>query len=96
LAVIVLRDISFDKLEVACEQMRQRIDRIIEAEGLKATVRGPMPAVISRIQRFHRMQIIIQAPQAATIQQLFAGLRAAGPIRPTVKVAIDIDPVNLL
>ncbi len=96
LAVIVLRDVSFDKLETACEQMRQRIDRIIEREGLKATVRGPMPAVISRIQRFHRMQIIIQAPQAATVQQLFAGLRAAGPIRPTVKVAIDIDPVNLL
>ncbi len=96
LAVIVMRDVSFDKLETACEQMRQRIDRIIEREGLKATVRGPMPAVISRIQRFHRMQIIIQAPQAATVQQLFAGLRAAGPIRPTVKVAIDIDPVNLL
>jgi len=96
LAVILLRDVSFDKLEAACEQMRQRIDRIIQAEGLKATVRGPMPAVISRIQRFHRMQIIIQAPQAATIQQLFACLRAEGPVRPTVKVAIDIDPVNLL
>jgi primosomal protein N' len=96
LAVIVLRDISFDKLKAASEQMRQRIDRIIQAEGLKATVRGPMPAVISRIQRFHRMQIIIQAPQAATIQQLFACLRAEGPVRPTVKVAIDIDPVNLL
>jgi primosomal protein N' (replication factor Y) len=96
LAVIVMRDGNFDRLETACKQMRQRIDRIIEAEGLQASVRGPMPAVISRIQRFHRMQIIIQAPQAATVQQLFAGLRAAGPIRPTVKVAIDIDPVNLL
>ncbi len=96
LALIVLRDISFDKLEAASEQMRQRIDRIIQAEALKATVRGPMPAVISRIQRFHRMQIIIQAPQAATIQQLFACLRAEGPVRPTVRVAIDIDPVNLL
>jgi primosomal protein N' (replication factor Y) len=96
LAVIVMRDGNFDRLETACKQMRQRIDRIIEAERLQASVRGPMPAVISRIQRFHRMQIIIQAPQAATVQQLFAGLRAAGPIRPTVKVAIDIDPVNLL
>jgi len=96
LAVIVMRDGNFDRLETACKQMRQRIDRIIEAEGLGASVRGPMPAVISRIQRFHRMQIIIQALQAATVQQLFAGLRAAGPIRPTVKVAIDIDPVNLL
>jgi len=96
LAVIVMRDCNFDKLDVACRQMRRRIDRIIGREKLEANVRGPMPAVISRIQRFHRMQIIIQAPQAATVQKLFTGLRAAGPVRPAVKVAIDIDPVNLL
>jgi primosomal protein N' (replication factor Y) len=96
LAVVVMRDMNFDRLEIACRQMRQRIDEAIDGLGLEATVRGPMPAVISRIQRFHRMQIIIQAPEATTIQRLFAGLRAERPIRPAVKVAIDIDPVNLL
>ncbi len=96
LAVIVLRDMKFEKLETACMQMRHRIDRIIERQALKATVRGPMPAVISRIQRFHRMQIIIQAPEATTIQRLFSHLRTEPPIRPAVKVAIDIDPINLL
>jgi primosomal protein N' (replication factor Y) len=96
LAVVVLRDMKFEKLDAACKQMRQRIDRIIEREALEVTVRGPMPAVISRIQRFHRMQIIIQAPEATTIQRLFSCLRAEPPIRPAVKVAIDIDPINLL
>ena len=96
LAVIVLRDMKFDKLEAACRKMRQRIDRIIEREALEVTVRGPMPAVISRIQRFHRMQIIIQAPEATTIHRLFTRLRTEPPIRPAVKVAIDIDPINLL
>jgi len=96
LAVVVLRDMKFEKLEEACKRMRQQIDRIIEREDLEVTVRGPMPAVISRIQRFHRMQIIIQAPEATTIQRLFSRLRAEPPIRPAVKVAIDIDPINLL
>ena len=96
LALIVLRDMKFDKLEAAGNQMRQRIDAIVGREGLQATVRGPMPAVISRVQRFHRMQIIVQAPNAATIQRLFAALRAERPIRPAVRIAIDIDPVNLL
>lgn len=96
LAVIVMRDKSFDKLEVACKEMRFRIDGIIGRYGLDAVVRGPMPAVISRIQRNHRMQIIIQAPEAAILQELFAGLRASGTIRPKVGVAIDVDPVNLL
>ena len=96
LAAIVMRDRNFDKLNTAAGAMREKIDLIIERDRLEATVRGPMPAAISRIQRFHRMQIIIQAPQAATIQRLFTSLRAAGPVRPTVKVAVDIDPVNLL
>jgi primosomal protein N' (replication factor Y) len=96
LARLVLRDMKFDKLEAACRQMRQRIDTVIARDGLKAKVRGPMPAVISRMQRFHRMQIIVQAPEPATVQRLFAGLRAERPIRPAVKVAIDIDPIHLL
>jgi len=96
LAVIVMRDTNFEKLEAACKMMRERIDHIVRRDGLKIVVRGPMPAVISRIQRFHRMQIIVQAPQAKTMQRLFTGLRAEGPVRPAVKVAIDIDPVNLL
>jgi len=96
LAAIVMRDTNFDKLDAACKMMRERIDYIVERDNLTAVVRGPMLAVISRIQRFHRMQIIIQAPEAATMQQLFSSLRVGRPVRPTVKVAIDIDPVNLL
>jgi len=96
LAVVTLRDWNFDKLEAACNRMRERIDQIVQFKQLKAIVRGPMPAVISRIQRFHRMQIIIQAPEAAIVRELFTSLRQVGPVRPTVKVAIDIDPINLL
>ena len=96
LAAIIMRDQNFEKLELACNRMRQVLDSIIETKRLKATVRGPMPAVISRIQRFHRMQIIVQAPQAAVLRDLFSALRAKQPIRPAVKVAIDVDPVNLL
>ena len=96
LAVVVLRDMDFDKLEKACEAMRERIGGIVESEGHETVVRGPMPAAISRVQRYHRMQIIVQTPDAATMQRLFAQVRAMGPIRPSVKIAIDIDPVNLL
>jgi len=96
LAGLVMRDKSFDKLDAACQAMRERIDKIVEQEGLKVTVRGPMPAVISRIQRFHRMRIIVQAPEASSVRQLFSSLRASGAVRPAVKVAVDIDPVDLL
>ena len=96
LALVTLRDMNFEKLEVACKNMREKIDRIIEQNRLKINARGPIPAVISRVQRFHRMQIILQAPQAELLRELFNKLRAEKPVRPAVKVAIDIDPVNLL
>jgi len=96
MAIVHMRDTKFDKLEAACQAMRWRLDAIIEAEGLNIKLRGPMPATISRIQRYHRMQIILQAPDPAPLQGLFTALRAGPPIRPAVKVAVDVDPVNLL
>jgi len=96
LALITLRDRTFEKLEQAANAMRERIDRIIADEHLQIKVRGPMPATISRIQTFHRLQIILQAPAPAILHQLFTILRKSPPIRPAVTIAIDIDPVDLL
>ncbi|MCJ7778799.1 MAG: primosomal protein N', partial [Sedimentisphaerales bacterium] len=96
LALITLMDGNFDRLETASKTMRDRIDTIMKLNRLKAIVRGPMPAMISRIQRLHRMQIIVQAPQPDILRDLFNILRARRAARPTVKVVIDIDPVNLL
>jgi primosomal protein N' (replication factor Y) len=96
LAIVMLRDPKFDKLEGAAHTMRERLDTIVQQQRLHAKIRGPLPAVISRIERFHRIQIIVQTPDAATMRRLFGTLRAERPIRPAVKIAIDIDPVNLL
>ena len=96
LAAITMRDRNFEKLELACKNMRQKLDCIVQQQELAARIRGPMPAVISRIQRFHRMQIVVQVPDAESMRQLFSRLRTEPAVRPTVKVAIDIDPVNLL
>jgi len=96
LAVVGLRDMNFEKLQAASKAMRQRIDGIVTGENLNIVGRGPMEAIISRIQRFHRMQIIIQGRTADDIQRLFGVLRVLGAIKPAVKAAIDIDPVNLL
>jgi len=96
MAAVVMRDVSYERLEAAAGQMKQKIDTAVKRLDLKTVIRGPLPPPISRIQRYHRLQIIIQAPQAKIIQKLFAELRKSSPIRPAVKVAIDIDPVNLL
>jgi len=96
LATIVLRDQKFEKLTEACNTLKKTIDTIIKRDGLAIEVRGPMPCTISRIERFHRMQIILQAATAPPIQNLCAALRATGVFSQAVRTMVDIDPVNLL
>jgi primosomal protein N' (replication factor Y) len=96
MAIVGLKDEKFDKLTVACDAMRARLDELIDFYGLDLKIRGPMPATISRVQRFHRMQIIVQGSHIGAINRLFAAWRAGPPIRPVVKIAVDVDPINIL
>jgi primosomal protein N' (replication factor Y) len=96
MAIIQMRYSKYEPLEVASRVMAERLEQTIRRLGLEIKVRGPMPAVISRIQRFHRLQIILQAPTAADLQKLFADLRTQSPIRPAVQIYYDVDPVHVL
>ena len=96
MAAVLMRDPKYDRLTAAADLICGRLDQIIRSRDLPVKLRGPMPAPISRIQRFHRMHIIVQAPRPGPIQQLFADFRASAPIRPAVQVQIDIDPVGVL
>jgi primosomal protein N' len=55
-----------------------------------------MPAVISRVQRFHRMQIILQAGKPVQLGELLTRFRGLKPVASAVQVQVDVDPVNLL
>jgi len=96
MAAMVLSDREYEKLQPASNNIRRMIDSIIQRHNLEAIVRGPAPAAISRIQRLHRMQIIIQSPSAQDLQKLFGFFREILQSRHNVKVVIDIDPINLL
>ena len=97
LAVIHLSAAKYDRLATAADAIRNRIDAIALEDALKVNIRGPMPSIIDRIQRAHRMQLIIEAATAGAMQRLCDRLRA-GNISPdpAVKVYVDIDPINLL
>jgi primosomal protein N' len=42
------------------------------------------------------MHLIVQAPQPQAIQALFARFRASAPIRPSIQIQIDVDPVFVM
>jgi len=96
MAIVAMRDTKHDRLAVAAEQMKERLEAIISTEKLEITFRGPLEPAISRIQRHHRLHFILQAPAVAPIQRLFERLRGMSPIRPAVQTQVDIDPIGVL
>jgi len=96
MAVILMRDVDYRKLETASAVMRQRLEEATEQTGVDAVIKGPAPALISRIHRFHRMHIVVRVPTAGDLRRLFDRLRSGPAVRPSVRTAIDVDPVNLL
>ncbi len=59
-------------------------------------LRGPAPCPIARIAEFHRQQIELIAPDAATLQRLLTALRNARLVKSDAHIAVDVDPVSLL
>ncbi|MCE5341697.1 MAG: primosomal protein N' [Planctomycetaceae bacterium] len=96
LAIVRIRDIKFDRLENASKKIAEQIIAIISARKFDIKMSGPMPAAISRIQRFHRMQIILQTVKPAQLGELLSRFRGLKPAASAVQVQVDVDPVNLL
>ena len=96
LAVLLLRGAEYESLLAAANQAKNFIDQTIDASSLSIKVRGPQDAPISRIQRSHRIQIILQSPSASHLITLFNAFRASNPVKSPIKAFFDMDPVSLL
>ena len=96
LAYIVAKDTIYDRLTKNFNSFAEHIHAAIASQSLKIKVRGPMPCVISRIERFHRMQIILESVSPQQIQNLLNCLRGLAVFKTQTKIIVDVDPVNLL
>jgi primosomal protein N' (replication factor Y) len=96
MAMVLMRDTRYERLTAAAKAVNARIEQIIEKDKMPILLRGPMEAPISRIGGQHRMHLIVQAPQPQAIQALFARFRASAPIRPSIQIQIDVDPVFVM
>ncbi|MFA6175972.1 MAG: primosomal protein N' [Phycisphaerae bacterium] len=96
LALVRMRDTNFDRLTAASQTIAEQLTNLIGSLGLNIKLTGPMPATISRIQRFYRMQVILQTASPANFSTLFSNLRKLKPPNSCIQIQTDIDPVNLL
>ena len=71
---------------------------IRQAEGV--TILGPAPAVLAKLKNRYRWHLLVKAPTTRrlheVIEQGFSALKQAAIPRNGVRLAIDVDPINLL
>lgn len=96
LVLVTLMDTNFDRLEDCAKKLRVKIDSLIAENNLDINIRGPVPAAVSRVHQFHRIQIIMQAPTARIIHYLLNRLRRSPAPNSTTRIIYDVDPVNIL
>ena len=95
-ALVRMRDVKYDRLNNSAGDIARQLNNVISSLGLDVKLTGPMPAVIGRIQRFYRMQIILRTANPNNFAELFSRFRRLKMPGSTVEVQVDVDPVNLL
>jgi primosomal protein N' (replication factor Y) (superfamily II helicase) len=95
-ALVRMRDTKYDRLNKAANTITEQLNDIISSLGLDIKLTGPMPAVIGRIQRYYRWQIILRTGNPNNFAELFRTFRRLKPPIWSVEVQVDVDPVNLL
>ncbi len=70
-----------------------------DAKSDAMRVLGPAPAPIERLRQRFRWQVVVKSPRLNEMRTALAAMRAAidrEAARAKVRVAIDIDPVNMM
>ena len=78
-----------------------RVATLLAGQARVAAMRvlGPAPAPIERIRGRFRWQVVIKGPRLPDLRAALVAMRsqlAARPEHVHVRVAIDIDPVNMM
>ncbi len=97
-ATRMARIVTRHRDHAACLKLATDLTELLHQNNTDSAVRirGPMPPPIARIAEFHRQQIELIAPDAATLQRLLTTLRNQRHLISDMHTAIDVDPVALL
>jgi primosomal protein N' (replication factor Y) len=71
------------------------VDLARRAAGAEVTVLGPAPAPIARLRNRYRFHVMIRAAERSEMRQSLLAI-ARRTFDRKVRVAIDVDPVNML
>ena len=96
MARIVMRHLDAVKLTVRAREIGGSLQQLEGELHTGTRLRGPMVCPIARVADFHRQQIEVLAPTAASVQKLLTAARNRLGLVSDQHTAVDVDPVSLL
>ncbi|MBX3019356.1 MAG: primosomal protein N' [Bdellovibrionaceae bacterium] len=100
LAVLRIQSLHQDRVWAAGETIRGWIERGLQQRGIDQSlveILGPAEAPLARIRRQYRIHMLLKSGNAKLLRWLCENVLAGKDKLPAgVKVAVDIDPLNLL
>lgn len=93
---LVLRDQDPEKLNTLSSEVAAQLLDAAASHGETVVVRGPAPCAIARIANYHRAEIRLISDNVLRLQNVLARVREKGALARSARIAVDVDPVNLL
>jgi len=93
MACVTLRGPDLKRVAAAAESLAAACRA---AAGSDVEVLGPSEAPIARTQREHRMQLFLKSTRPSRVVALLQDALKQAKVPSTVKVAVDVDPVDLM
>lgn len=89
--------VSDTELQRVLDTATEITDRIIHHASGDVQVLGPSPAVLERVKGRHRYSILLKSPRPSLLNRALQTF-ARPPVRKnsTLRVAVDVDPANML
>lgn len=96
LAALLFSSTSEAELEKGAKQVADRLRGIRGNGRLRVEILGPAAVPLYKVRGRYRMQILLKGEGRAAIRQLLLALCKDGKISALVRMAMDLDPVDLL
>ncbi len=81
--------------EAHAQGAAQHLARLAQSQGQAAQVLGPAPAPLLRLRNRYRYRFLVRSQDRAALRAALLAV-ARAPVDRKVRVAIDVDPVNML
>jgi primosomal protein N' (replication factor Y) len=77
--------------------LSQRFEReASRCKELNITVLGPAPAPLHRLRGRYRWQIVLKSPVPRVCQRLISSVLEGRFVQHGVRIAVDIDPIDMM